>query len=1158
MKLLYKEQPRTLVVSSKTFSLTFRTNEKQTQLAKPTVNLDLVPNESIARDDRFKPLLKRDVSGCLGLIYVENQIFLAVITRATKNVASPIFGESVDKIDLVDFVSLNNNEWDFIELDGQGYPLVGPEEMQEDRLDRVQQHPCFEFKKLLSNGSFYYSNDFDLTSALQSRGAEEKVNTLSHYQPQYMWNSFLIDDMIRFRSNLDKHNQLILDDNKFLTTVIRGFAKTVYTRDGEDSFTIISKQSWKRAGTRYNTRGIDDNGNVANFVESEFIYNNPSHSSIYTYTQIRGSVPTFWEQDSSLMNPKITLTRSLEATQPVFNKHFAEIGEHYGVCHIIDLLSKTKSSEVQVSKRYRQLYEHCDRREEIEYTDFDFHSETKVGGFSAATKILRSIQESLYQFGFFTFDMNSGQVVTRQDGVFRINCLDCLDRTNLIEQVISRTVLDIILKGQYAGSARDAAHIEYLKQLHNSLWADNGDAISQIYTGTNALKSSFSRSGKMNLAGALSDVSKSVSRMYQNTFVDGKKQSTIDLLLGVAGPSRKVKIYDPASEYVTAELKKQRHVFSTSDKIKIFTGSYNVNALEPNTNRLDLTSWLFPPENDSMSDIVAIGLLEMIELNAGSILSGDASKPAKWAALLNEQLNSQREQYVLLRTESMTSMSLFLFVKRSKVHHVTSVSGSYKKTGLGGIAANKGACAVRFDYGATSFAFVTSHLAAGASAVMERFNDYSTILSGLVFTRNYSIKDHDHVIWFGDLNYRLQLPNYQCRDFIQSGAFDELMQYDQLTEERHKRGAFQEFTEGVIKFYPTYKFDKGTSDYDTSEKQRVPSWTDRILYLSDKSLKNDLQQLNYNSVMDMFMSDHKPVYATFEAKVEFIDREKKSEIARGFYEAYRKEHRNVSDLVSLRSISPTPSTSTSSKSESSFAVDALNDLNLLDDFDSNAPDLPSRPNPNSTAPNRVPPPPASRKTTSTELKLKQPRTLPPPPKSYITPNNNNHNNKYTDNDENGDSTKTPPRRLPPPFNSTSTPEFSSPKPPPPRKVMTASPAPMRVPIGFLASPLIPTSRSNSNTPTANQSTVSSPAQTAAPAPAPAASATVPPPIRKAGSYDSSRPMIPSKPASLSSSKVPKENDEDLTPVSSKEPPAPPAPRNNNMRNMSDWKPLVPK
>lgn len=166
--------------------------------------------------------------------------------------------------------------------------------------------------------------------------------------------------------------------------------------------TIISKQSWKRAGTRYNTRGIDDNGNVANFVETEYIYYNPSKSSIFTFTQIRGSVPTFWEQDSSLMNPKITLTRSTQATQPVFNKHFGDILQSYGVCHIVDLLSKTKSSEVQISQRYQQLYNHCDKKEEIDYTAFDFHHETKIaGGFAGATKILPYLQDSLNLFGWF-------------------------------------------------------------------------------------------------------------------------------------------------------------------------------------------------------------------------------------------------------------------------------------------------------------------------------------------------------------------------------------------------------------------------------------------------------------------------------------------------------------------------------------------------------------------------------------------------------------------------------------------------------------------------------------------------------------------------------------------------------------------------------------
>lgn len=1138
MKLLYKSKPRTVVLYSDTYSLTFRTSTKQTNAPKPTVNLELVPNSNITPEAGFRTLLRREVYGCLGLIYVDNQIFLSVITGALTNVARPIKDETVDKIYSVDFVSLNNSEWDFVELDSQGYPVVTNDDDDDARYNRVQ-HPCFEFKKLLSNGSFYYSNDFDLTSTLQTRGVNETLDELNHYSPLYMWNSFLADEMIQFRSNLDSNNRSVLDDNRFLTTVIRGFAKTV-PMGRQDSITIISKQSWRRAGTRYNTRGIDDDGNVANFVETEFIYYNPSKKSIFTYTQIRGSVPTFWEQDSTLINPKITLTRSPEATQPMFNKHFAEIGEHYGVCHIVDLLSKTKSSEVQLSNRYKQLYKNCDRREEIEYTAFDFHAETKnAGGFAGATRILPKLYDSMREFGYFSYDLEQDLVITRQDGVFRVNCLDCLDRTNLIEQVISRTVFENILKQQTAShgnQGRDHAMIENFIYKHNELWADHGDAISQIYTGTNALKSSFTRSGKMNLAGALSDVTKSVSRMYQNTFIDGKKQSTIDLLLGVGGPqSKKVKIYDPASDYVTAQLEQQSRVFTTDANIKVFTGTYNVNALEPLAN-IDLTSWLFPPENESMPDIYAIGFQELIELNAGSFLAGDVTKPQKWAAVLNQQLNSQREQYVLLRTESIASMSLFLFVKSSSIQHVTRVSGSSKKTGLGGIAANKGACAVRFEYGATSFALITSHLAAGTTAIAERFNDYTTIMQGMVFTRNYSIHDHDHVIWFGDLNYRIDLPNGQCRNLIENGAFDELAKKDQLKLEMRDKGAFLEFNEGAVKFYPTYKFDKGTFNYDSSEKQRVPSWTDRVLYLSLKKKRNDLKQLNYNSVMDVYLSDHKPVYSTFAVKVEFIDKTKKSAMAKDLYDGYRKEHGNSYDLVSLNTLSPTPSTKSvsSSNKNDNFVNDALADLNLLDDFDPHAPSLPARPNFNATAPRRVPPPPASRKTTSTSTS------------TSVSPPTNQTNASSTQVPR-----KLPPLQAPLPLNGQSKQQPST-----SQSIAQGSPKPMKVPIGFSSSPLIP-SRSNLNSPSVSNSPVSTPKQLDNNK------------VAKPHHHSELKPMVPSKPSSLSSSKLKTaenhDSDEDAGEADAvksngtgQSPPPPPPPVSRAMRTMSDWQPLVPK
>ena len=39
------------------------------------------------------------------------------------------------------------------------------------------------------------------------------------------------------------------------------------------------------------------------------------------------------------------------------------------------------------------------------------------------------------------------------------------------------------------------------------------------------------------------------------------------------------------------------------------------------------------------------------------------------------------------------------------------------------------------------------------------------------------------------------------------------------------RVAFVDYEEGPILFRPTYKYDLGTDDYDTSEKMRIPAWT---------------------------------------------------------------------------------------------------------------------------------------------------------------------------------------------------------------------------------------------------------------------------------------------------------------------------------------------
>ncbi|KAK6200271.1 inositol-1,4,5-triphosphate 5-phosphatase [Scheffersomyces amazonensis] len=1190
MRLLYQEEPRTIALYSSTHSLLLHQPRKSKK-----VIVEISPNNRVTRENGFKPLLSREVFGCLGLIHLDQQTFVAIISGAITNVANPVNYESVDKIFGVEFISLNSDEWDFINLDSNGMPIItalAVDDNYDGNYDSSGSstptrfvHPCFELKKLLSNGSFYYSNDFDLTSTLQSRGVVDNNlsssgkphvtrSIIDHFQKEYMWNSFLMDDLLSFRSNLDQYSQEIVDENKFLVSVIRGFAKTIPLNSYHDSITLISKQSWKRAGTRYNARGIDDDGNVANSVETEFIYFQPSKSAIFTFVQIRGSVPAFWEQDTTLINPKITITRSTEATQPIFNKHFKDILNKYGDYHIVNLLSKSKPNEISVSKRYKDLYRHSDLQpDESLYTEFDFHQETKQSnaGFAAASKILPQLEDSLARFGWFSYDIGNHEKIMDQNGVFRTNCLDCLDRTNLIQQIICQEVLRVILENQTTANAsyRDRNYLEEIKAKYNTLWADNGDAISQIYTGTNALKSSFSRAGKMSFAGALSDVTKSVSRMYQNTFVDGKKQSTMDLLLGYdAKYNKPVKIFDPINDYVTEQLKLHKQEFTTYDNIKIYVGTFNLNALDP-INVNDLSNWLFPPENfgEDLPDVYAIGLQELIELNASSILNADPALPGKWAKILNQQLNSQKVEYLLLRTESMTSMSLFLFVKKSQVHNITQVAGSSKKTGLGGIAANKGACGVRFDYGATSFALVTSHLAAGISAIVERYNDYATIMGGLTFTRNYTLKDHDHLIWFGDLNYRIALPNDHCRALIESGAFDELISLDQLSQEMDtKGGAFFGFSEGSVKYYPTYKYDKGTDNYDSSEKQRVPSWTDRVVYL-DKYDDERLKQLNYNSVMDIRVSDHKPVYSTFNSKVKFVNSAKKIELSKKLYDQYKAEHEGDTNLLELSTTSSTSSYNTISE----------NDVSLLDyDLKSSspAPRLPTRPingngngsinsNGNTNSPaRRVPPPPTSRKSNITDFTQEKVRTA-----------------------------QTLPRRLPPKpdenflIKDTPTTSGQGPPPPPPvrKTVLSTSTSalnnptpviakPRLPPVGFTTTPLIP-SRSNSATPATPPPSKISLASPSAPVLVPRSTSPTKsaPPIEKLAV----KPLIPKKPTPLSTNKVVKhpeasKSDPEIATTKSSNKlgsisaPVPPPPRLNNSQttpmpiSMSDWKPLVPK
>ncbi|KAG4222282.1 Inositol-1,4,5-trisphosphate 5-phosphatase 1, partial [Phytophthora cactorum] len=490
-------------------------------------------------------------------------------------------------------------------------------------------------------------------------------------------------------------------------------------RSGLPSFlTVISRLSCKRAGTRFNSRGIDDDGHVANFVETETIYWSPS-GVLFSYAQVRGSVPVFWEQTPGLIpgQQKITITRSADGTQPAFDKHFEDLEQSYGAVHIVNLLSATKPGEAELTHLFHYGLEHCSlsragEKQSADHallreTDYDFHMETKAAGYEAAREIRRYIEHSADGFAYYLAELTDDMadtneptghqrmvVVLQQEGVFRTNCLDCLDRTNLIQTLISQMAVESFLnhRGEYAASD--------FWMRHSTLWADNGDALSRIYAGTGALKSSFTRHGKMSIAGAFADVRKSATRLYINNFADKARQNTIDMLLGRLVGQAPVHLFDPISDFVSGELSKRSAEYSSTENITMWVGTFNLNG---RTNGIDedLSPWLCPPELGSMQpEIMAVGFQEIVELSAQQIMNSDPRRKQLWERAIKRTLNSRAKQiggekYVLLRSGQLVGAALCIFVKASSLPKIKNVEGSVKKTGMSGIAGNKGAVAIR-------------------------------------------------------------------------------------------------------------------------------------------------------------------------------------------------------------------------------------------------------------------------------------------------------------------------------------------------------------------------------------------------------------------------------------------------------------------------------
>ncbi|KAI6303490.1 hypothetical protein MCOR33_001376 [Pyricularia grisea] len=374
------------------------------------------------------------------------------------------------------------------------------------------------------------------------------------------------------------------------------------------------------------------------------------------------------------------------------------------------------------------------------------------------------------------------------------------------------------------------------------------------------------------------------------------------------GADNMVRVWDGLlqEDWLEGEMQAKDTEYSEIDQLKVLAMTWNAGASTPNSLRYsqnDASFFQSLLQSGESHDILIFGFQELVDLEdkkatakrflkvkkkEGSDQERMSHQYRDWRDFLVRALDDYMpgELYHLLQTSHMVGLFTCIFVKADIRARISNLSTAEVKRGMGGLHGNKGAVVVRFMVDDTSLCFINCHLAAGQGQAQNRHNDVAAILEAqiLPIERDPNIRidsyvgggdgtmimDHELVLLNGDLNYRIDT---MSRDTVvmavKQGNLSKLLERDQLLVAKRRNPGFRlrAFEESQISFAPTYKYDVGTDNYDTSEKKRSPAWCDRLLH---RGSRGRIQQIDYRR-HEVRVSDHRPVSGRFLYGIKRID-----------------------------------------------------------------------------------------------------------------------------------------------------------------------------------------------------------------------------------------------------------------------------------------------
>ena len=284
--------------------------------------------------------------------------------------------------------------------------------------------------------------------------------------------------------------------------------------DAQVTLTLIARRATSRPGVRHWRRGADAEGAVANFVETEQIVeivrlskttaedkssNAPAklsrdpRPSVASFVQVRGSIPLLWSQIPELKYKPPTRVAPAPASAAAFSKHAGALLERYGDVLALNL-ANAHGSEGLLGEAYASLAsnERSKNPKSLRLVQFDFHAVCGATRYDRLEELWPSLAPDVKDSHSFFFAPGEGRLASpaarSQTGVVRTNCVDCLDRTNVVQGWLGRKALLEALSAvcgplatattTTSGSAStstslaEAAGSPALEQAFKTIWAD--------------------------------------------------------------------------------------------------------------------------------------------------------------------------------------------------------------------------------------------------------------------------------------------------------------------------------------------------------------------------------------------------------------------------------------------------------------------------------------------------------------------------------------------------------------------------------------------------------------------------------------------------------------------------------------------------------------